>query len=174
MRVTKIALLLVVALGGCDRDKPGPASTAEFDQQWAALTKAAPEAAYIEDDHAAGMMGNVSRSPAEAPPSPPPPSAGGLPTKLDMAEISRTMRGNLGAVKVCYMREQRTTPRSGKAIVNFNIKGDGTVVDVNVVAPAFRGTNLPDCLKDKVKRITFPKFKEAPQEVSYPFVFMGN
>jgi len=165
-----LAAVSVMLLGGCHKEPP-PSDPA-FDKLWAEVSRAVPETAYIEDDRAAGLMGKIERAPQVAPE---PLRAGDtLPGKLDMSEISRTIRSNLGAVKVCYLREQRITARSGKAIVTFSINSDGTVGEVDVNAPAFRGTNLPKCIGEQIKRMTFPKFQEGPQSVSYPFVFVGS
>ena len=60
------------------------------------------------------------------------------------------------------------------AIVNFAVQSNGSVSDVEVNAPAFKGTNLPNCVGDQVKKMTFPKFQQGPQSVSYPFVFVGS
>jgi hypothetical protein len=161
----------LLGVTGCSK-RSAPASDPAFDREWAAVSKTVPDTAYIEDDRAAGLMGKVERSPQVAPA--PSPGAGPLPQKLDMTDISRTIRSNLTAVKVCYLREQRIAARSGKAIVNFAVNSDGSVSNVEVKAPAFRGTNLPGCVGNQVKKMTFPKFQQGPQTVSYPFVFVGS
>jgi hypothetical protein len=160
-------------LGGVGCSKSAPVADPAFDKQWAEVSKSVPETAYIEDDRAAGLMGKVERSP-QVPAEQPAVGGGALPAKLEMNDISRTIRTNLAAVKVCYLREQRVAARSGKAIVNFAVQADGKVGDVEVNAPAFKGTNLPTCVGDQVKKMTFPKFQNGPQSVSYPFVFVGS
>jgi hypothetical protein len=175
MKQAWIAIAMLAALGGCSKAAAPEANSPEFDKQWAEVSKAIPDTAYIEDDRAAGLMGNVTRSPHVAESAAAPAAAAAtLPDKLEMSEISKTIRTNLAAVKVCYLREQRSGSRSGKAIVNFNIATNGKVEEVKVNAPSFKGTNLPDCVGDQVKRMSFPKFQKGPQEVSYPFVFVGN
>ena len=167
-----VAFALLGIVGACSKQS-APAADPAFDKQWAEVSKAVPETAYIEDDRAAGLMGKVERAPQVA--AEQPPAAGGpLPTKLETNDISRTIRTNLAAVKVCYLREQRVSARSGKAIVNFAVSSAGKVSDVEVNAPAFKDTNLPNCVGDQVKKMTFPKFQNGPQSVSYPFVFVGS
>jgi len=168
-----VAIAVLAALGGCQKS-PSVTTDAEFDRQWAEVSKAIPDTFYIEDDRAAGLMGNVTRSPHVAAEGQPAVAGGPLPVQLEMGEISKTIRGNLSAVKVCYLRQQRTGSRSGKAIVTFDINTDGKVGGVTVNAPSFQGTNLPGCVGDQVKRIAFPRFQKGPQTVSYPFVFVGN
>jgi hypothetical protein len=162
---------LLGLVGACSK-QGAPAPDPAFDKQWADVSKSVPETAYIEDDRAAGLMGKVERSPQVA--AEPSPAGGPLPQKLEMNDISRTIRSNLSAVKVCYLREQRVATRSGKAIVNFAVSSEGKVSDVEVNAPSFKGTNLPGCVGDQVKKMTFPKFQQGPQSVSYPFVFVGS
>jgi hypothetical protein len=176
-RRMKHCVVIVAALAttaGCSRSTPTSTASAEFDRQWSALSTAVPDTFYIEDDRAAGLMGNVARLPDTRAEEPLAPLGGPLPVQLDMSEISKTIRGNLSAVKVCYMREQRKVPRSGKAIVKFEINTDGRVGSVAVNAPAFTGTDLPGCIGGHVRRMTFPKFQKGPQSVSYPFVFVGS
>jgi len=170
-QVAWIVAVALLGLAGCSKQAK-PAGDPAFDKQWAEISKAMPDTAYIEDDRAAGLMGKVERSPQVA--AEPARAGGPLPQKLEMTEISRTIRGNLTAVKVCYMREQRVAARSGKAIVTFDVNSDGHVGTVEVNAPAFRGTNLPSCVGNQVKKMTFPKFQQGPQSVSYPFVFVGS
>ena len=58
-------------------------------------------------------MGKVTRTPQVEPAAPSPTGAAPLPKTLDMLQINRTIRSNLTAVKVCYLRQQRSGPRSG-------------------------------------------------------------
>ncbi|HEY3357782.1 MAG TPA: AgmX/PglI C-terminal domain-containing protein [Polyangia bacterium] len=173
MKHVWVGLAVLAAVGGCS--KGGTANTDEqFDKRWVEVSKSIPDTFYIEDDRAAGLMGNVTRSPHVPDGAQPSPGGGPLPVQLEMGDISKTIRGNLSAVKVCYLREQRTGSRSGKAIVTFDINTDGKVGQVAVNAPSFKGTNLPTCVGDQVKKLAFPKFQKGPQTVSYPFVFVGS
>jgi hypothetical protein len=174
MKKAWVVFAVLAAMGGCSKGGNAPATSPEFDRQWAEVSKSIPDTFYIEDDRAAGLMGNVTRSPHVSDSTGLAPGSGPLPVQLEMTDISKTIRGNLSAVKVCYLREQRTSPRSGKAIVTFDINPDGHVAQVSVNAPSFRGTNLPDCVGDQVKKMAFPKFQKGPQTVSYPFVFVGS
>ena len=124
-----VAFALLGLVGACSK-QAAPAADPAFDKQWAEVSKSVPETAYIEDDRAAGLMGKVERAPQVAAEPTPSAEGGALPAKLEMNDISRTIRGNLTAVKVCYLREQRVATRSGKAIVNFAVQTDGKVSDV--------------------------------------------
>jgi len=92
-----------------------PTSDPEFDKKWAALAQAGTDVAYIEDDRAEGLMGNVrraSRVKAEPPPVLTGPAAaqavGDLPEQPAGEEVQRIIRGNLMAVRGCYMNMART------------------------------------------------------------------
>jgi len=155
-------------------------SDPDFDKKWAELAKSGADVAYIEDDRGEGLMGNVrraSRVKAEPPPAEPSAAqaAGALPDAPAGEDIQRIIRGNLVAVRGCYMNIARTgQARSGKAIVSFAIGADGRASSVRVDAPTFRDTPLPACVTAQVARWSFPKSQKGGGAVSYPFVFVGG
>ena len=159
-----------------------PTADSEFEKKWAALAKAGTDVAYIEDDRAEGLMGNVrraSRVKAEPPVIVPQPSeaqaVGALPEQPSGEEVQRIIRGNIMAVRGCYMNMARTgQARSGKAIVSFAIGADGRPASVHVDAPSFRDTPLPSCVTAQIGRLSFPKSQKGGGAVSYPFVFVGG
>jgi outer membrane biosynthesis protein TonB len=183
---------LVVGLcGACSKraENKGPSAVAsaptsdpEFDRKWAALARTGADVAYIEDDRGEGLMGNVrraSRMKAEPPPvltGPAGPEAvAALPEQPAGEEVQRIIRGNLMAVRGCYMNVARTgQARSGKAIVSFSIGADGRPASLRVDAPAFSDTPLPACVTAQVSRWSFPKSQKGGGQVSYPFVFVGG
>jgi outer membrane biosynthesis protein TonB len=159
-----------------------PAADSEFEKKWAALAQAGTDVAYIEDDRAEGLMGNVrraSRVKADPPAVQPQPSAAqavvALPEQPSGEEVQRIIRGNIMAVRGCYMNMARTgQARSGKAIVSFAIGADGRPSSVRVDAPSFRDTPLPSCVTAQIGRLAFPKSQKGGGAVSYPFVFVGG
>ena len=183
---------LVVGLcGACSKraENKGPSAVAsaptsdpEFDRKWAALARTGADVAYIEDDRGEGLMGNVrraSRMKAEPPPvligPAGPEAAAALPEQPAGEEVHRIIRGNLMAVRGCYMNMARTgQARSGKAIVSFSIGADGRPASLRVDAPAFSDTPLPACVTAQVSRWSFPKSQKGGGQVSYPFVFVGG
>ena len=167
---------------------PAPSSVAnastsdpEFDKKWAALAQAGADVAYIEDDRGEGLMGNVrraSRVKAAPPPvltGPAAAEAAALPEQPAGEEVQRIIRGNLMAVRGCYMNVARTgQARSGKAIVSFSIGADGRPASLRVDAPAFHDTPLPACVTAQISRWSFPRSQKGGGSVSYPFVFVGG
>lgn len=159
-----------------------PTSDPEFDKKWAALAHAGADVAYIEDDRGEGLMGNVrraSRVKAEPPPVLTGPAAAqavaDLPLQPAGEEVQRIIRGNLMAVRGCYMNMARTgQARSGKAIVSFSIGADGRPASLHVDAPAFSDTPLPGCVTAQISRWSFPRSQKGGGSVSYPFVFVGG
>jgi outer membrane biosynthesis protein TonB len=159
-----------------------PTSDPEFDRKWAALARTGADVAYIEDDRGEGLMGNVRRA-ARMKTEPPPVLTGpagpeavaALPEQPAGEEVQRIIRGNLMAVRGCYMNMARTgQARSGKAIVSFSIGADGRPASLRVDAPAFSDTPLPACVTAQVSRWSFPKSQKGGGQVSYPFVFVGG
>jgi hypothetical protein len=183
--------LTLAAVGlnfACDKQQAAPAApstevaSAEdpaFDSKWKSLASDGVEAVYIEDDKGEGLMGNVRRA-SDMRPDPAKGEAlaasdSTLPDAPAGTAIQQVIRGNLAAVKSCYMTMSRSgTRRSGKAIVSFSINPDGQTTDVKVDAPSFTGTNLPKCMGGQVARWSFPKSQKGGGGVSYPFVFVGG
>lgn len=169
-----------VALGACGKKSgEAPAGDPAFDRRWSSLASSGVEALYIEDDRGEGLMGNVRRATKpQAVPLPPPPTVAAnetLPAQPNGEDIQKIIRGNLAAVKSCYLMMTRAgVQRSGKAIVSFDIGADGKPVGVRVDAPQFRGTTLPNCMMGQVARWTFPRSQKGGGAVSYPFVFVGG
>jgi outer membrane biosynthesis protein TonB len=156
-------------------------SDPEFDKKWAALAQAGTDVAYIEDDRGEGLMGNVrraSRVKAEAPVLAAPAGdqvLAALPEQPAGEEVQRIIRGNLMAVRGCYMNMARTgQAKSGKAIVSFSIGADGRPASLRVDAPTFNDTPLPGCVTAQISRWSFPKSQKGGGSVSYPFVFVGG
>jgi outer membrane biosynthesis protein TonB len=180
--VTSVSFALVAVGLGCSKTPsstqpapPPPAADPVFDSRWTALANDGVEALYIEDDQAQGLMGSVRRAAKPQPAPPPPPAEPTLPEEPPNTEIQRVVRGNMSAVKVCYMSMTRAgISRSGKAIVTFDISPEGAVVSPKVDAPAFSGTALPGCVMGQVARWSFPRSQKGGSSFSYPFVFVGG
>jgi hypothetical protein len=176
-------LLVVLPLLGvacAKKPAPGVSGSPEFDKKWADLAQAGVEVSYIEDDRGEGLMGNVrraSRVKAE-PPSVAPSAAanpGGLPDQPPSDQVQRIIRGNLMAVRGCFMSMARTgQARSGKAIVSFVIGADGKPASLRVDAPTFVDTPLPGCVTAQISHWEFPKSQRGGGQVSYPFVFVAG
>jgi len=185
--LTVLLLSGLIGLSAACSKKADPApgkvvvvSDPAFEQDWAKLAEQGMEVAYIEDDRGEGLMGNVrraSRVKADPPPIPTAPTiAGGtMPEQVTGEEVQRIVRGNLMAVRSCYMTMAKTgQARSGKAIVSFSIGSDGKPDAVRVDAPSFQGTPLPNCVTAQINHWQFPKSQRGGGQVSYPFVFVGN
>lgn len=184
MRRSAVVLVGGLALLGCAKaSAPGravapapaaPAGTgnAEFDQKWAALAARDVDAFYVEDDRGEGLMGNVRRARHEQPASDKPIAAS---ANLTQEQIQQVVRQNLPGVKACYLRvSHEGEPRSGKAIVSFDVGPAGDVRGTKVDAPSFQGTSLPGCVSAMVSHWSFPKSQSGGLAISYPFVFVGG
>ena len=177
-----VGLLALPLFAACAK-KPAPAvaSNPEFDSKWAELAAAGIEVSYIEDDRGEGLMGNVrraSRVKAEPPAAAAKEAAanpGALPDRPSGEQVQRIIRGNLMAVRGCFMSMARTgQARSGKAIVSFSIGADGKPNGLKVEAPVFADTPLPGCVTAQVSHWEFPKSQRGGGQVSYPFVFVSG
>jgi hypothetical protein len=114
------------------------------------------------------------------PPSAPPAEAtaipgGALPDRPPSEQVQQIIRGNLMAVRGCFMSMARTgQARSGKAIVSFTIGADGKPAGLRVDAPSFVDTPLPGCVTAQISHWAFPKSQRGGGQVSYPFVFVSS
>jgi len=191
-KVLVLGLVTGLLIGNCAQKSDSKSASAkaagakaasadpEFDKKWAELAQAGAEVAYIEDDRGEGLMGNVRRAskvkaelPGEAPSQAE--AAAVLPPAPSGEEVQKIIKGNLMAVRGCYMNIARTGQgRSGKAIVSFAIGADGKPAAVRVDAPSFVDTPLPACVTSQVSRWSFPKSQKGGGSVSYPLVFVGG
>jgi hypothetical protein len=180
-----LGLLAVVACnkGGGGGGAPAPAGPSPFDKRWEALQQQGAQAIQIVDDKGAAMMDNVlgaqSGALAAAPWLAESMKGGGqkgpLPERPDANEVSKLVRQYVPGVKSCYQRLTREgDTRTGKAIVSFQIGGNGRVQGLTVDAPAFEGSQLASCIDNQVARWVFPPSKNGAPASSYPFVFVGS
>ena len=180
-----IFFALALALGGvacAKKSAPATPGSPEFDKKWAELAQAGIEVAYIEDDRGEGLMGNVRRAaqvkadpPTVAPAEANAAAPAGLPDQPPGEQVQRIIRGNLMAVRGCFMSMARTgQARSGKAIVSFTIGADGRAAGLRGDAPSFLDTPLPGCVTAQISHWEFPKSQKGGGQVSYPFVFVGG
>jgi hypothetical protein len=153
-----------------------------FDRAWTSLAKKGVDTYYIEDDRGEGLMGNVLRAQGGALAMAPDlqaslrqPGGQALPLSPSPDEVQKLIRQNLGGVKSCYLRVTRDgEPRSGKAIVSFQIGASGHVEELRIDAPAFSGTSLPTCVTGQISHWIFPPSQKGGLAISYPFVFVGS
>jgi hypothetical protein len=180
-----LIIALALALGGvacAKKSAPATSGSPEFDKKWAELAQAGIEVAYIEDDRGEGLMGNVRRAaqvkadpPAVATAEANAANPSGLPDQPAGEQVQRIIRGNLMAVRGCFMSMARTgQARSGKAIVSFTIGADGRAAGLRVDAPSFVDTPLPGCVTAQISHWEFPKSQKGGGQVSYPFVFVSG
>jgi len=174
-----VVALSLLGLSCAKKSAPAAPTNPEFDKKWSELAQAGIEVSYIEDDRGEGLMGNVrraSRVKAETPGAAPAEAvAGGLPLQPSGEQVQRIIRGNLMAVRGCFMSMARTgQSRSGKAIVSFTIGADGKPEGLKVDAPSFVDTPLPGCVTAQIAHWEFPKSQRGGGQVSYPFVFVSS
>jgi outer membrane biosynthesis protein TonB len=91
-------------------------------------------------------------------------------------EIHRAIAARAGTFRACYQRELDRTPGiSGKLVVKFTIKPDGSVTGV-VADPAATTLNsqaVSECIRANITRLKFPA-RDNPSEVTYPFRFSAD
>ncbi len=182
--VVAVGLAVALPLAGfacAKKTTPASPGNPDFDRKWAELAQAGVEVSYIEDDRGEGLMGNVRRA-SRVKAEPPAAGAneatanpGALPDRPSGEQVQRIIRGNLMAVRGCFMSMARTgQARSGKAIVSFSIGADGKTAGLKIDAPAFADTPLPGCVTAQVSHWEFPKSQRGGGQVSYPFVVVSG
>jgi hypothetical protein len=177
-------LAVVVAGGGigaCSKPATGGAGEpTPFDKRWETLQQQGAQAIRIVDDRGAALMDNVLGAQGGALAMAPwvaqsLKGGGSLPERPDYQEVQKLVRAYVPGVKSCYDRMTREgDTRTGKAIVSFQIGGDGHVQALSVEAPAFEGSQLTSCIDGQVSRWKFPPSRQGLSASSYPFVFVGG
>jgi hypothetical protein len=182
MKKATLLFVGVVALGACNRHGAGGSisgSTA-FDKRWDTLAQQGAQAIRIADDQGAALMDNVLGAQAGAVAMAPfmaesmkgGARPGTVPEKLDQNDVQKVVRQYLPGVKSCYQRLTREgDTRTGKAIVSFQVAGNGHVEAISIDAPAFDGSQLSSCIDSYISHWVFPVSRNGAPTMSYPLVF---
>jgi hypothetical protein len=176
---------LLICVGACNKDKPAAPTAggpSPFDKRWEALQTQGAEAIRIVDVQGEALMDNVLGAQGGALAAAPwmaeamkNGAKGNLPERPDPNDVNKLVKQYVPGVKSCYQRMTRSgDTRTGKAIVSFQIAGNGHVQAVGVDAPDFEGSQLAACIDGQVSRWVFPPSKNGAPASSYPFVFSGG
>jgi hypothetical protein len=186
MKMTQVmsAAIFVAVVGGgaCSKSVDGAGRPTPFDKRWEALQQQGAQAIRIVDDRGAALMDNVLGAQGGALAMAPwvaqslkGNGRGNLPERPDYQEVQKLVRQYVPGVKSCYARMTREGDlRTGKAIVSFQIGGDGHVQALAIEAPDFEGSQLASCIDGQVSRWVFPPSRQGLSASSYPFVFAGG
>jgi Ca-activated chloride channel family protein len=95
---------------------------------------------------------------------------------MSREEIQRVMSRHMAQIKYCYEKQLAKVPGlSGKLVLSWVIKGDGTVEKVTVTSNSIAGsagTDVGTCATKMLARMKFPAPKGGGVvNVTYPFVF---
>jgi hypothetical protein len=93
---------------------------------------------------------------------------------LDASQLTREVRGRLGALRACYERSLKRNPNlAGKLLLHLTITGAGTVSSVDLTSDSLDDSDLAGCVRSSVLRWRFPAPDGGSIEVSFPFVFQS-
>lgn len=95
---------------------------------------------------------------------------------LDQGAVARTIADSSASYKRCMDDYLRRNPgfRGGKIQITATIAPSGIVTSASLSDRSIDSTDLGTCLKDRTKRIIFPKFSGEPFDVSYPLVLASG
>ncbi|ACY16463.1 AgmX/PglI C-terminal domain-containing protein [Haliangium ochraceum] len=91
---------------------------------------------------------------------------------LSKAEIDRVIKTRSGLIRACYQRElNRSRNLSGKLVITFRIRSNGTVQSARVVGSksTLRNSKVESCVTRQLTRLKFPA--KGGGVVNYPFIF---
>jgi hypothetical protein len=185
MKLAKWIVVATLLFAACNKGKSGGpgAGPSPFDKRWESLQAQGTQAIRIVDEPGAALMDNVLGAQGGALAAAPwmaesmkgGAQKGALPEHPDYNEVQKLVRQYVPGVKSCYQRMTRGgDTRTGKAIVSFQIGGNGHVAGVNIEAPDFEGSQLSACIDGQVSHWVFPPSQKGQSSSSYPFVFSGG
>jgi hypothetical protein len=95
---------------------------------------------------------------------------------LDPAAITKTLSDNAGAYKRCNDDYLRRNPayHGGKVEITATIAPSGIVTSATLSDRNVDGSDLGACLRDRTKRMIFPRFEGDPFDVTYPLVLASG
>lgn len=86
--------------------------------------------------------------------------------------IAATVKGYQGGIKYAYNRELLSNPAlSGKMLVSFSIRPDGTVESVEIRQSTLAWPPLEEAVKKRMQHWKFPRSAGGTVRVVFPFVF---
>jgi hypothetical protein len=95
-------------------------------------------------------------------------SLGGL-TKQDIINKVYASK-NMGRLKACLMSEiKRNEDLPGRVVLNFSIKNDGRIHNVQLDDIRLENGPLQRCFEQKLARLSFPSYTGQVQTVTVPF-----
>ena len=92
----------------------------------------------------------------------------------DLDSIAREIRSRRKAIAACYERALKLKPTlTGKLVVRFSITAAGTISAVDIDDDSLGAPEVGGCVRAIILRWRFAPPKEAPVELSFPFVFQA-
>jgi hypothetical protein len=94
---------------------------------------------------------------------------------VDRNGVKTVVRERLPALKACYDKALRATPRlAGKVVARWSIDAEGKVTEFSWESDQLGSKTFADCARRVIEAWRFPPPKSAPVVVSFPFVFGGS
>jgi hypothetical protein len=130
--------------------------------------KPRPGAAYLDEEdplyrHVRALPFSSSLAPPTEPADP------------DPNGVKAAVRERLPALKACYDKALRATPRlAGKVVARWSIDGEGKVSAFTWETDQLGSKLFSACARRVIEAWRFPAPKGAPLVVSFPFVFGGS
>lgn len=113
-----------------------------------------------------------SRSMMESPPPAKPKSGDGWLETLGQADIMEVVIADKRQLGTCAEEQRRLNPGlTGKLVVKWTIRLDGTVSNVTVVTTEFANTPFAACVMKRIKSWRFPRHTTPSEPVTFPFKF---
>lgn len=94
---------------------------------------------------------------------------------LKSSSVLDVIKRNMGGLKACVAAEEKKgTDLSEKVVMAWDIQPDGSVRNVEVKTPRWKGTSIGNCMKTKIAKWLFPKYTCSPTLVTFPFKLSGE
>lgn len=101
-----------------------------------------------------------------------PPAPGGVKEVLGQSDIMEVVLANKAALGACVERQHRLAPgTSGKLLMKWIIRTNGTTSQVTVVSEEFRNSPIATCVAQLIKVMKFPSHKKQGDPITFPFKF---
>jgi predicted Zn finger-like uncharacterized protein len=103
---------------------------------------------------------------------PPAPGSATGPEKLAQSDVYSVVLQNKGALQQCVKEQKEKDPgTSGKVVMRWVIKTNGTTSNVSVQTAEFRSTHVATCIGSVIKGMRFPAHKVQGDPIDFPFNF---
>lgn len=91
---------------------------------------------------------------------------------LSTSEIMEVILSSKDQLSECVAEQHQRDPSlTGKLLMRWTVRTDGTTTDIGVASAHLEGTYIAACMGDVIREMRFPPHRRAHAPIVFPFKF---